>query len=469
MKFKSIVLTCCCAFFVVCTSDSQAQRYWTKVLDEPSYGFAANPKNPNVIYVGGSGRALYRSDDGGQHWDTTFIEFQGNSEEFLNVVVHPTDTGMVFVGGSRFGTIRRSLDRGKTWDIVLPPTTSHTFNGESIIVDRSNDSVIYAADFNNGVIYRSTNKGADWDSLSTLPMDVSGTHPFQNQPCSMTQRSDSTNILFVGCLRSNVFRSDDRGKTWRFITKFRSTPIDEPEIPQIHFSPTRPLLGYAISSYFFYQSHPNGGLFRTTDGGDTWKPFRFVDTAFWTMTSRALPGGAGDELILGGFTEYFVGDSIVPGSKIILRSNDDGAHWWNYEQQVPWGDAVDNSILTIRFVGNDYASQKLYASTVSGVYVLGPDGLADVEILTSSEHLRLELRQNSTTLQCRWTQKGLSTGSETVILSDMMGREVARQTARVQGTESETLFSLNSLAQGMYFVTVVGSEQSRTQPFIVSY
>ncbi|MFM8178382.1 MAG: WD40/YVTN/BNR-like repeat-containing protein [Candidatus Kapaibacterium sp.] len=378
-----------------------AAAQWRNVLKAPSYGMAWNPKNPKTIYVGGEARAVYRTFDGGETWDTTYIEFQGSGEQLLNVVVHPVDTSVVIVGGSRFGVIRRSSDCGKTWDIVLPYVDrSHAFLGESIIIDKTNSDILYAADFNNGVIYRSANRGLTWDSLSQLPREPAGTTSYQQFPCSITQRSDSTNVMFVGCLRSTILKSEDTGRTWRRVTKLRSSSLDEPEVPQIHFSKSDPLTGYAVATYFFYRARPNGGIYKTTDGGETWKEFRFRDTSFWSMDSRPLASGNGDELVVGGFTEYLDADTIVPGTGSILRTLDDGETWWNYKDRIPYAGGRDHSVITLRFVGTTPATQRLVAATIGGTCILEPDGLAGtgsvetsdsspLRVIPTSDHFRV--------------------------------------------------------------------------------
>lgn len=425
---------------------------WKNVLKVPSYGLAWNPKNPKTMYVGGGARALYRTFDGGSTWDTVYIEFQGSGEEFLNVVVHPVDTSVVIIGGSRFGTIRRSSDCGKTWEIVLPPDISHTFIGESIIVDKSNTDNLFAADFNNSVIYKSVNKGVTWDSLSRIPRDSSGSITFQNSPCSITQRSDSTNIIFVGCLRSNIFRSDDFGKTWRRVAKLRSSKIDEPEVPQIHFSKSNPMVGYALTTYFFYVARPNGGIFITTDGGETWKESRFRDTAFWSIDSRPLPSGKGDEIVLGGFTEYFEADSIVPGSGNILRTLDNGTTWWNYKDRIPYEGGPDHSVITLRFVGNTYETQRLVAATIGGTCILEPDGLAGVPASFTAQDHHLQLRTVGDALHIE--DRYPSASEPRICIVDILGRTLFSATMTAWNGSYTITIPVSVMQSGLCFAVV---------------
>ncbi len=456
MRFSSIITVS--VLLAMLFVDAPLMAQWRNVLKAPSYGMAWNPKNPKTIYVGGASRAVYRTFDGGDTWDTTYIEFVGASEEFLNVVVHPIDTAVVIVGGSRFGTIRRSTDCGKTWDIALRKDWNVAFLGESIIIDNSNPDFLYAADFNKGTIYRSSTRGATWDSLSTLPIETSVTPAYQQNPCSITQRSDSSNVLLVGCLRSTILKSEDTGRTWRRVTKLRSSKLDEPEIPQIHFSKTNPRVGYALTTYFFYGARPNGGMYKTTDGGETWNEFRFRDTSFWSMDSRPLPSGKGDEIVAGGFTEYFLADTIVPGSGSILRTLDNGDTWWNYKDRIPYFGEPDHSVITLRFVGDTYATQRLVAATVGGTCILEPEGLAGVERseLSNSRGMRLESAGGN----IRVIDSYSGSDVRTFRVMDMLGRTIHggylhQHLQQFEGTIPQEVFT-----SGLFLVVITRSDGS---------
>lgn len=430
-----------------------AQPGWKNVLRVPSYGLGWNPKNPRTMYVGGQAMEFYRSFDGGNTWDTTNISpniYPG--AELLNVVVHPVDTAVVIVGGSRAGSIWRSTDCGKTWDKALSRLWSLAFLGESIIIDRTNSDILYASDFNSGTIYRSINRGATWDSLSRMPIETAATPPYQQLPCSITQRSDSTNILFAGCLRSSIMRSDDTGRTWRKITKLRSSALDEPEIPQIHFSRSSPMVGYAVTSYFLYGARPNGGLYKTTDGGATWRESRFRDSGFWSMDSRPLPSGKGDELVVGGFTEYFDGDSLIPGSGNVLRSLDNGDTWWNYKDRIPYEGGPNHSVITLRFVGNSYQSQRLVAATVGGTCILEPDGLAGVPASFTAQDHHLQLRTVGDALHIEDLYPSAS--ESRICIVDILGRTLFSATMTAWNGSSTITIPVSVMQSGLCFAVV---------------
>ncbi|MFM2133983.1 MAG: hypothetical protein RL156_1264 [Bacteroidota bacterium] len=449
----ALVIALCAA------APTAAQPGWKNVLRVPSYGFGWNPKNPRTMYVGGQAMEFYRSFDGGETWDTTYINgFVGSGEELLNVLVHPIDTAVVLVGGSRVGSLWRSSDCGKTWDRALVRDMSLAFLGESIILDKSNPDILYACDFNSGIFFRSTNRGTSWDSLSRMPIETAATPPYQQLPCSITQRSDSTNILFAGCLRSSIMRSDDTGRTWRKITKLRSSALDEPEIPQIHFSRSNPMVGYAITSYFFYRARPNGGMYKTTDGGATWREARFRDSGFWSMDSRPLPSGKGDDLVVGGFTEYFDVDSIVPGSGNILRSLDDGEKWWNYKDRIPYEGGPNHSVITLRFVGNSYQAQRLVAATIGGTCILEPEGLARVSgsLDIRDKYVRLRTEQDAIQIEDLYPAES----EPRICIVDILGRIVFSTMMKASSGCFDALIPFSVIQTGLSFAVITRADGS---------
>lgn len=218
------------------------------------------------------------------------------------------------------------------------------------------------------------------------------------------------------------------------------------------------MVGYAVTTYFFYGARPNGGMYKTTDGGETWNEFRFRDTSFWSMDTRPLPSGKGDEIVAGGFTEYFLADTIVPGSGSILRTLDNGDTWWNYKDRIPYDGEPDHSVITLRFVGDTYATQRLVAATVGGTCILEPEGLAGVERseLSNSRGMRLE----SVGGNIRVIDGHSGSDGRTFRVMDMLGRTIHsgylhQHLQQFEGTIPQEVFT-----SGLFLVVITRSDGS---------
>ena len=223
-----------------------AGRTWTSLFDQGGSSaigaIAVAPSNPNVIYVGGgqpeprydveAGRGLYTSRDGGKTWihlglrDTRYIG---------RIWVSPTDPNIVVVGavGHFFGPsddrgIYRSTDGGKTWSHPLAPGGFTGVN--DIVSDPANPRTLFAS---------------TWDARQ---------YPWQ---------SYFTEISGPG---SALWRSNDQGVHWRKVVGvgWPSGPLGRTSLAVARSR--RKLILYAD-----IDSHKNGGLWRSDDGGVHWR------------------------------------------------------------------------------------------------------------------------------------------------------------------------------------------------------
>lgn len=440
-------------------------QQWQRLISEPCYGIAINPKNPKTLYVGGEGRLLYRSFDGGITWDTLVVEFRSATTEFTNVLVHPIDTNVVFLGGIRFGTLRRSTNNGQTWETVLAGTQNYVFSGEAITVDPNAPQIMYAAEFLTSTVFRSTDRGRSWRAMGQIPPDSFLATPVVPRLCCIALRPDSTGILYAGCQGSAIYRSDDSGRTWQLVQRFYAqNGLRDTEIPQIRFSSLRPNVGYAVMTYFFSAFRPNGGLWRTTDGGASWHLFAFQDTSLWAIGIRSR--GDRDELVVGGFTEFFDADTLVPGARIVRRSVDEGRTWQRYDDAIPWTADLPGNAFAFRYV-QDGSRERLYYASDAGFYALD---LASDEPLPPIEREPLVVIQPSHgILRIIGDYGGVPQGVEArAELYNVLGQRVANATLRRYGERAfYGELAVGHLAAGMYYVRFLAGDPVATAAVLI--
>ncbi|MBS1537259.1 MAG: T9SS type A sorting domain-containing protein [Bacteroidetes bacterium] len=426
MKYIILILL----IWMVSFAHSNAQ--WQRLLSERTFSITANPLNPKTIYVGGKGRVLYRSYNAGKTWDTVVINFRDDRAIITNIYINSIDTTIMMIGGINLTTIIRSADGGKTWENSPEFGFPLTLSGESMIEDVNNPSVIYFAQLRGGIIYKSIDTGKTWKILTkSLPV---------NDVCSLVMLPNS-NTIIGGADNGFLVKSIDGGSTWDL---YRVVPFNSggPEIPKIVFSTRNKLLGYAVVTYFYQDKVDNGGLYRTTNGGETWENIYLRDTSLWTIAIRRV--GNEDELFVGGYTDDSTPIRTVPGNSVVRHSQNSGSTWDVMDNAVDWVDTIRRNVWMMKFVNTSPVYDRLYMATESGFFVFEmPVSVDEHEVQPSSDGIQISPNPVSTSL----TVSGLDGVSEVKVVNSL-GMEVLSQ--QVISHTSE--FDVSGLASGMYVV-----------------
>ena len=186
----------------------------------------------------------------------------------------------------------------------------------SAVVGVASQPNVYYFGATGGGVWKTTDGGVNW-----LP--VSDDYFKTGSVGAIDVSLSDPNVVYVGMgeetLRGNVshgdgvYKSTDAGKTWKFIGLG-----DTRHIGRIRVHPKNPDVAYVAAIGHLFGANEERGVFRTTDGGKTWKKILFRDrdtgandivldpanpnviyAAFWQM--RRSPwgfdsGGAGSSL-----------------------------------------------------------------------------------------------------------------------------------------------------------------------------
>ena len=285
-----------------------------------------------VLGQGGSGSASAEEPDGE---DTPFDHLRWRnvgpvnmSGRVADVEGIPGDPRIVWVGAAS-GGVWKSMDGGLTFDPVMDDQEVASIGDLGIAP--SNPSVVYVgsgeANVRNSVssgngVYKSTDAGQSWRHVG-----LAGTRHISRV---LVHPSDPDTV-FVGALGSvygpseerGVFRSTDGGETWEKVLYLD----DRHGVSDMDIDPENPNVVYAAMWRFerkpwsFRTGSREGGVWKSTDGGDTWEEIGLEEGA-------ALP-----ELI--GRIAVKVAPSnpsvvyVMTGSKegTLYRSDDRGEHF----------------------------------------------------------------------------------------------------------------------------------------------
>ena len=258
-----------------------------------------HPRDRNVIYAG-TQDGPYRSIDGGDCWER--LGFPERGAVIWSLAVHPTRPNILYAGTAPVA-LYRSEDGGDNWTRLpraLSPAHCERTGFDTrvirITVDPGRPDDVYAGLEVSGVI-RSADGGESWTDMSAaliklaeqphLQSSVGGRH------CGHCEGMLDTHALAVSpaapgtaflALRMGLFRSDDRGASWRDTEIGRFSPLTY--CRDVIVAPHEPQVMYACLSQAAVSSA--GSLYRSADLGATWMRFDRGVQAGSTMMAASV-------------------------------------------------------------------------------------------------------------------------------------------------------------------------------------
>lgn len=237
---------------------------------------AFDPKNPLVGLASTTNR-LFKTTDGGATW----VAFDNaNPASGLPVstqlVFDPVNSNVLYAVSFNFA-IYKSTDGGVNW-VFKQLSSNGPTSARSLLLDPVQPTTIYVA-AREGV-FKSTDGGNTWGLLNN------GLAQFGNQVLVNALALDPGN-------RTTLYAATDRGM-FKTVNGEPWQPINSglgPVLGQVYPIPTLALDPAAPQT--LYATINNNGVFKTTDGGQSWRPFNNGlqvpnATFFYSVTSLAI-------------------------------------------------------------------------------------------------------------------------------------------------------------------------------------
>jgi photosystem II stability/assembly factor-like uncharacterized protein len=274
---------------------------WTPIFDRYGSGSIGDVAffqgNPDIIWVGtgeannrnssGWGDGIYKSTDGGKSFTNMGLE---ETHQIARIATHPTDPDIVYVaavghlwGYSGTRGLFKTADGGKSWQKLTNglPTDEKTGCTE-IKMFPENPDILYAGMYHRlrkpwtfysgsqtGGLFKSVDAGKTWKKLTNgLPtgeigrigIDIYRSDPQTVVACVEASDKLPDDLSIPG---PGIYRSNDGGETWRYLLRHTSRPMYH---GRIAINPLDDNLIYVISRDYRFSS----------DGGKTFgrKPWR---------------------------------------------------------------------------------------------------------------------------------------------------------------------------------------------------
>jgi photosystem II stability/assembly factor-like uncharacterized protein len=224
---------------------------------------AVDPSNTSIVYSGAD--AVRKSTDGGHSWKTVFLFDPAGSRWLSNVsalAIAPTRPESIYAianasnGHTSHTSIFKSTDAGKTWRATGAGKvfTNQDGWGGAVAVDPQHPTTVYASI--GQTLVRTTDAGASWQPITQgLPQQVvTALTVDPKQPGTVYAGLYPTYNKNVISAPGGIYKTTNGGDTWTHALT-GITP------DAVAVDPARPTTIYAVVKE---------GLARSTDGGRTW-------------------------------------------------------------------------------------------------------------------------------------------------------------------------------------------------------
>ena len=214
---------------------------------------------------------------------------------------------------------------------------------ESIQVDEKNPGTMYVA-FGSGNLWKTVNNGITWKPI------------FENQPSlgigDIALAPSNSDIIYVGTGESlkkarnftmpgtGMYRSTNGGDTWEHIGLEDSWHIGE-----ISVHPTNPDIVLVSVLGHFWSKNVNRGIYKTEDGGKSWKHVLYIDEN--TGSNDIVISNSNPEVIYASMWENNPGISGLNSG--IYKSSDGGDNWEKLINGLPYGKKMGRIGLAVSY------------------------------------------------------------------------------------------------------------------------
>lgn len=308
-------------------------------------GAVGVPQQPGVFYIGVNNGGVWKTDDYGRTWIPIFDDQPTGSVG--DVAVAPSDPNVLYVASgegiqrpdlSVGNGVYKSADGGKTW------ANTGLQDGQQIgglAIDPTNPNIVFAAVLGHPYgpnaergLFRTKNGGKTWEKVKYINENTGA--------IQVTIDPSNPKIIYADFFEtrlypwengrawgqnSGLWKSTDGGDTWKQLTKGLPTPAEG--LGRIGFciSQSNPSRLYATvdcgEGSAFEQ---NGGIFRSDDAGETWYRTH-ADPRLW---------GRGDD-----FAEIKCdpkNPDVVYSANVVTWKSTDGGKSWLAWRGAPGGD-----------------------------------------------------------------------------------------------------------------------------------
>jgi photosystem II stability/assembly factor-like uncharacterized protein len=267
----------------------------------------------HTYYFGGAGGGVWKTTDGGLTWRPMTDKVKDMAPSIGAIAVAPSDPNVIYAGTGEAcirgdiingNGVYKSIDAGKTWTSIGLRDTRAIGR---IAVHPKNPDIAYVAAFGHTYgpnaergIFRTTDGGKTWSKVLYKDENSGGIDLSldPNNPnvifASLWQARRSPWGMDSGGPGSGLYRSTDGGTTWKHLS---GHGLPDGTLGRIGLA-----VAYSGNRVWALVEADKGGLFRSDDGGENWtltnSDRQYRQRAFYYTHVFADPGSADGVYVL---------------------------------------------------------------------------------------------------------------------------------------------------------------------------
>ena len=312
---------------------------------------AGVPGMPNLFYVGAVNGGVWKSDDYGRTWAPIFDSQP--TQSIGAIAVAPSNPDIIYVASgeglqrpdlSVGNGIYKSTDAGKTW------THLGLRDGEQIpamVIDPADPNRLFAAVLGHPFganeqrgIFRSVDGGKTWERVLYKDENTGGS--------DIEMDPTNSDVLYAGMWEARegpwedgnsysgtgggLFKSTDGGSTWKQLTNGLPKNLVQINVSVAASDPKRIYAAVATNEPGDYASAKGLGFYRSDDAGESW--VKITDDP-----RPAMRIGGGDLPIPRADPKN---PDVVYSASIVTERSTDGGKTWSSIRGAPGGDDYQN-------------------------------------------------------------------------------------------------------------------------------
>ncbi len=384
---------------------------------------ATHPSDEDIIYVGYSGGGVFKTTDGGANWEDIFSD-----KPYLSIgdiVLDPADPNTVYVGtgdpnvtGYPFigDGIYKSTDGGQNWTNIGLQEQGII---AKIVIDPTDSDIIYAATMgipmernNDRGLYKTIDGGQNWsqvlfisDQAGIIDLLIDPSNPDVLYAAAWNRIRAATES-FVSGPNGGIYKTINGGDDWTPLTN----GLPSGTLGRVGLEMSGVDTDNIFALYVDPVEHQVQGIFKTTNAGDNW-------TEIPTGPSTGLSSNA-----LGGFGWYFGKIRVDPSNdnRIYILGV---APWFTFTSGAGWSLLTASSTTAVHVDNHDLIfnhQNDIVLATDGGLYKResGSTNFNDVENIPASQFYRVAYNPHQPDMYYGGAQdNGSLTGNEATINS----------------------------------------------------